>query len=63
MFDEFENAIPTLIIGLISIGFMFWVFNFWAGKGFDVSWGTRIVVFIVMIPLSYVIINHFANKD
>ena len=62
MLDELENITPTLAVYvLITIG-LFVMFNYWRDSGMEISLFTQVSLHIVMLPITYFIINFYANK-
>jgi hypothetical protein len=61
MFDDFfeiEGIVPTIIAYIIG-GVLMW---FLALNKPIFSWSVRIMCYIVLIPISYFMINHYRNK-
>jgi len=68
MFDdilEMEGLIPTAIIYVLVTIMMWYIFGYWARTTETVrmSWITRIMFQIILIPLCYVIVNYYKNKE
>ena len=60
---ESDLAMITIPVWLAMCVGMFWVFSFWANKGLDISWTMRIIIWIIQLPLTYVILLIYRNKE
>ena len=60
---ESELAIIVFPVWLLMCAGMYWVFGFWANRGLDISWTMRIIIWIIQLPLTYVILLYYRNKE
>jgi len=59
---EIENGGLVLVVYVVLMILMLFVFKYWNSKGMNITWGFRIICFVVAAPVTYFIINHFAHK-
>ena len=56
---ELEGLIPTIVLYVV-VGIMMW-YLLMKKPFFD--WATKIGFYIVLLPITYVIVNHYRNKE
>lgn len=62
MFDELENVGVTTLVFIIFSVLIFAMLNFWRSQGMKISMFTQVIIQLAVLPLTYFIINYFANK-
>ena len=60
---EIENVIPTLIIYIQLLLGLMWVLNMWTDKGMEIGIIKKIGIGILILPITYFIVNRLANED
>lgn len=60
---EGVSVVAFAILLIIGIGLWTFTANFWVDRGMDISTGMRILVYIVLIPVTYGIAYIWANKE
>lgn len=60
---ELEGIIPTAITYVAVTIMMWFVFNYWESSEMPLGWIKRIMFQIILLPLTYVIINFYKNKE
>jgi hypothetical protein len=69
MFDDldWEELAPTIALWIIFVILMQFFFNYFnsATKGDAMDFGTfkRILIAVLMFPVTYFIVNYWSNKD
>jgi len=63
MFDEDVSFTGFAI--LYILGALMWTFlaSFWIGKGVEIGWMMRILVYVLLVPVTYLIAYTIASKD
>ena len=60
---ELEGIVPTAIIYVVVSIMMWYIFGYWNTSGMSIGWIERIMFQIVLIPLCYIIVNYYKNKE
>ncbi|KKK53347.1 hypothetical protein LCGC14_3095720 [marine sediment metagenome] len=60
---ESELVMITLPVWALICAGMLWVFGSWSNRGLDLTWTMRIIILIIQLPLTYVILMYYRNKD
>ncbi len=60
---ELELAMFAIPAWLVFCGLGYVVFNYWANNGLILSWATRIILWIVQLPLTYFIFKWIRDRD